>query len=514
MKRILSLISIALCFASVSCTDEAETPLKADFEVDKASVLVGDVVTFNDLSTGKVTRWNWTFEGATPETSVLTQPQIQYMDAGKYNVTLSVSNKNNSDQIMKTEVVTVAYHNSVTADFEISKTRAYSDETITFTNKCTGFPNNIKWTFTPKSGTPIINTEASPMLTFEPGLYSVKLEISNPIASGTKEIEDALLILDPNAVTTHIHAPNATTYEGGKINFTSEIEGPVKTYEWVFDGGTPSTSTEANPSVAYSKVGSYKVSLTVRNGSYSDTDEIEGYVHVIPADGLVFLLPLDGDIKDYGPNTLKPELYSKSDYAITFQEGSGHAQSAKFPGGVKGASYCVIKMPDALSEIFPAGSDATYSFWAKTPAVEATQGIIAQGDCPGTPNASNQIWARFQTKNAFRVLAETTGKSSTGNTITNTRFQDDTWHNFLFKYYNSGKDFEFYLDGEKISEAHYTDVKYEKQTSSQPFFIGANIRFTSGAWAPENMYEGLLDDFILYKKALSAEEIKSLCFQK
>ena len=513
MKRIISLISIALCLAAVSCKKESETPLQADFEVDQTSVLVGDVVTFNDLSTGTASRWNWTFEGATPETSVLTQPQIQYMDAGEYGATLTISNKNGSSTITKTALVSVAYHTSVTADFEISNTRAYSNETIIFTNKSEGFPNNIKWTFTPQSGTPITSTEKSPEINFEPGTYSVKLEVSNPIASDVKEMKDVLLILDPNAVTAHIQAPNATTYEGGSINFTAGIEGPVKTYEWTFEGGTPATSSEANPTVTYNTVGSYKVSLTVRNGSYNDTDEIEGFIHVVPAQGLMFLLPFDGDILDYGPNGFHPTLYTKADYTLSYQDGP-HATCAKFPGGTKGASYAVVQMPDALYDTFTAGSDATYSFWVKTPTVGANEAILAQGDCPGTANASNQIWARFQTKNQFRVLAETTGQSGTGATITNTAFQDNTWHNITWSYYNSGKDFVFYLDGEILNQAHYTDSKYEKQTSTNPLFIGSNMRWTNGAWAPENMYSGLLDDFVLYKRALTQDEVKALCFKK
>lgn len=511
MKRIISYFSIALCLAAVSCNEVVDsTPLKADFGVDQTSVLVGDVVTFNDLSTGKATRWNWTFEGATPETSVLTQPKVQYMDAGEYSVTLSISNPNGSDEITKTAVISVAYHTSVTADFEISNTRAYSTETIKFTNKSTGFPNNIKWTFTSNKGNVVTSTESDPAIVFEPGTYSVKLEVSNPIASDTKEIKDALLILDPNAVTAHIKAPNSTTYEGGKINFVAQTEGPVKSYEWTFEGGNPATSTEANPTVTYNTVGSYKVSLTVRNDNYVDTDEIEGYIHVVPGQDLAFLLPFDGDILDYGPNKINPTVLSMGGLELSYQDGCGRAQSLKFPGGEKGKSYAVLYMPDALKEIVPIANEMTVSWWSKTPAVGANQAIFAQGECPGFA-ASNQIWCRFQANGQIRCTAEKTGLTGNTSTITNANLQNNEWHNITVVYSNSGKNLVFYFDG--VAQAAQNN-KSEKDTPVLPYAIGCNLRWTNNAPAPENLYSGLLDDYVFYKRALTAAEVKSLCFQK
>ena len=69
MKHISStIILMSLALWACSCEDsDTKLPLKAEFESDKTSVLVGDEVSFNDLSTGEPTRWNWTFEGAETE---------------------------------------------------------------------------------------------------------------------------------------------------------------------------------------------------------------------------------------------------------------------------------------------------------------------------------------------------------------------------------------------------------------------------------------------------------------
>ena len=84
-----------------------------------------------------------------------------------------------------------------------------------------------------------------------------------------------------------------------------ESTGNVQNREWTFEGGEPATSTEASPVVRYSSVGTYKVRLRTYNEKYSDVAEKEGYIHVVPSNGLVFLLPFDGDILDYGPYSFK-----------------------------------------------------------------------------------------------------------------------------------------------------------------------------------------------------------------
>lgn len=62
---------------------------------------------------------------------------------------------------------------------------------------------------------------------------------------------------------------------GDAVSFTDQTEdGDPDTYAWTFAGGTPSTSTQANPTVTYNVAGVYDVSLVVTNTAGSDTKTV------------------------------------------------------------------------------------------------------------------------------------------------------------------------------------------------------------------------------------------------
>ncbi len=64
------------------------------------------------------------------------------------------------------------------------------------------------------------------------------------------------------------------------MDFTDLSEGVPITWNWVFDGGNPATSTEVNPTVTYENAGVYNVELTVHDGVATVTTLIEDYISV------------------------------------------------------------------------------------------------------------------------------------------------------------------------------------------------------------------------------------------
>lgn len=90
---------------------------KADFQTSNSTntVCEGNSLTFTDMSwNGMATSWSWDFPGGTPATSTAASPVIQYKSAGRYDVSLTVTNSSGSGSTTKTAFVKV---NSSTAKY-------------------------------------------------------------------------------------------------------------------------------------------------------------------------------------------------------------------------------------------------------------------------------------------------------------------------------------------------------------------------------------------------------------
>ena len=71
--------------------------------------------------------------------------------------------------------------------------------------------------------------------------------------------------------TARFSPSNATGCIGSAITYDASSSINASTYEWIFPGGTPATSTMAMPVVTYAASGQYDVTLIVTNGCMSDT---------------------------------------------------------------------------------------------------------------------------------------------------------------------------------------------------------------------------------------------------
>ncbi len=66
---------------------------------------------------------------------------------------------------------------------------------------------------------------------------------------------------------------------GNQVHFTDESTG-ASSWQWTFEGGTPSSSTLQNPIVLYNTPGDFDVTLEVSNGTNSNTTTKPDYIHV------------------------------------------------------------------------------------------------------------------------------------------------------------------------------------------------------------------------------------------
>ena len=93
---------------------------------------------------------------------------------------------------------------------------------------------------------------------------------------GEDEAIDGFKILESNAGDDAVININ----EGESVHFRDLSTGDVTDRRWTFEGGTPASSSEQNPVVTYNKAGSYAVTLTVGDGTATDTKTRLGYVNV------------------------------------------------------------------------------------------------------------------------------------------------------------------------------------------------------------------------------------------
>lgn len=68
------------------------------------------------------------------------------------------------------------------------------------------------------------------------------------------------------------------------VNFTDTSSPPGTSWLWTFEGGTPSTSTDQNPTVTYNAVGAYDVTLSTTNSYGSDELTITDFISVVSGD--------------------------------------------------------------------------------------------------------------------------------------------------------------------------------------------------------------------------------------
>ena len=111
------------------------------------------------------------------------------------------------------------------------------------------------------------------------GYYSQSVTVT--VADGQRV--DLEIHLQPNLDLEPDFTASATNIALGQaINFTDATEGMVSSWSWTFEGATPSTSTEQNPSgITYNTPGDYDVTLEVTGPTgITQTMLKENYIHV------------------------------------------------------------------------------------------------------------------------------------------------------------------------------------------------------------------------------------------
>lgn len=312
--------------------------------------------------------------------------------------------------------------------------------------------------------------------------------------------EDNKVSNDP-VVYAYFESENQSITAGESIEFNDLSIGYPSSLEWTFEGGSPSTSTEQNPTVTYNESGQYNVILTASTETESSTRKEEGYVLVISGDYLseyvVASYPFDGTAEDEGPHSIDANNINN----VTFDgtDRSGNENSAAV---FSGSNALIVPNDPAMNF---GTEDFSISVWIMT---DQTHKMMVWQESGAGGGGDNQAWLRIGDNTSDRLIRFATEDSGGGNILNygsgpDSGVSDGTWRHVVCV--REGSNTRLYVDGERVGEMERSSVK--NISSDQDFKIGTQE-------GPEGSYHtyfsGALDDLIIYNKALTDQEVENL----
>lgn len=176
------------------------TDIVPDFSVYPKSGKAPLSVSFEDLSTGTPTWWNWDFGDGV--TSTLRSPQHTYSVPGTYAVTLTVGNAIQTKVMLVENAVTVTGASGdpseVLATFKFGPSKGFAPLTVFFSDMSSGNPTSWKWNF----GDGTESMLKSPVHTYiRPGYYDVTLQVNNGQTTDGVTVNHAIMVMDTTPIS-------------------------------------------------------------------------------------------------------------------------------------------------------------------------------------------------------------------------------------------------------------------------------------------------------------------------
>jgi len=227
----------------------------ADFTVDTTRGCVVFDANFHSLA--NTDNISWIFEGGVPNTSTQLHPVVHYNNPGKFDVTMYATNNLGKDTLVRPEYIEVIAQPM--GDF----TYSVSGYVANFTQTTTDI-DGFSWNF----GDGATSTDVNPNHTYaSDGTYTVKFTYYSVCDTVTKE-KNVIIANPPLANFSYDVSSGCSPLT---VHFTNESSPNSESFQWTFEGGTPASSTEENPTVVFNESGKFDVALKAINSVSTDT---------------------------------------------------------------------------------------------------------------------------------------------------------------------------------------------------------------------------------------------------
>ncbi len=166
------------------------------------------------------------------------------------------------------------------AAFSGNPTNIMQGQTVAFTDQSAN--NSTSWSWSFPGGTPETSNAKNPVITYSTsGTYDVSLTATNSAGSDALTKTNYIEVTPIEVPIADFIGTPTSIMEGQTVTFTDQSTNNPTSWSWLFSGGTPSTSTEQNPVVTYSTIGTYNVSLISTNiGGDSEILTKSAYINV------------------------------------------------------------------------------------------------------------------------------------------------------------------------------------------------------------------------------------------
>lgn len=230
--------------------EASQTMVSADFNyyINEAT----HQVAFDDLSTGQISEWYWTFGDGNYGTGEA--PTHSYTSAGVYKVCLSVYDAISGRMDRKCKDIIVG-DAPCTLTANLTQFIDHQTRKVKFNDMSNGDVDSWFWSF----GDGATSARQHPEYTYpEPGYYLVTLSVRNTVNQCIDNTVAFIQVGEGNCKADFAYI--ADVQQLG-VNFSDESVGDIGSWFWTFGDGN--YSTESNPEHTYNRSGSYFVGLTV-----------------------------------------------------------------------------------------------------------------------------------------------------------------------------------------------------------------------------------------------------------